>query len=164
MRKIIEELMKFSSDILSLGHPIEDNRIENFELKFGVNLPSEFKTFMKKFNGLDMMGTEVLPFDSLIENSIEGTYYYEHNKTIQPQSKELVTFSPDGRGNFYCLDTSKINNNGTCPVVFFQSLYLYSENDRPEVCNETFADWVGEVVIEWTLEDYNYDGSEKLSN
>jgi hypothetical protein len=30
-----------------------------------------------------------------------------------------------------------------------------------ETCNQSFTEWIDEVMIEWTLEEYNYDGTEK---
>lgn len=46
-------------------------------------------------------------------------------------------------------------------MVFWQHDYPYAENDLPEVTNASFSEWMKEVVIDWKLEDYNYDGSEK---
>ena len=51
--------------------------------------------------------------------------------------------------------------NVICPIVFWQWDYLYEDIKEVETCNSSFLDWIQEVVIDWTLEDYNYDGSEK---
>jgi hypothetical protein len=72
-----------------------------------------------------------------------------------------LPFSPDGRGNFYCFDTRDCDNNNSCSVVFWTSNYEYNDDDQPEQTNLSFSDWIEEVMIEWTLESYNYDGSEK---
>ncbi|WP_373550637.1 SMI1/KNR4 family protein [Haliscomenobacter sp.] len=161
MEELIQELLKFSPKILDIGSPINDNRVQNFELKYGLLLPDDFKNFMNKHNGLNLMGTEVLCFDISDINSIENVYHFEHFEVINPQYTYLVPFSPDGGGNFYCFDTSKRSQNGDCQVVFWQSDYIYSEQDTPDFSSNNFIDWVKTVVISWTLEDYHYDGSKK---
>lgn len=156
MNDLIIELLKFSDDIVELGDSIEDDRIKVFEEKWLLSLPNDYKDFVRRVNGFSLMGTEVYEFDSQKANSIENVYYREHFQVNYPQFPHLVPFSPDGRGNFYCIDTKSISD-----IVFWTSNYEYSEEDYPEVTHSSFTNWVQEVVINWTLEDYNYDGSEK---
>jgi hypothetical protein len=162
MENLIKELLKFSDDILEVGSNILDDRIEEFEQNRNLYFPLDFKRFIKKINGFSLMGTEVYGFDKKIVNAIENIYYREHFEVRIPQHSYLVPFSPDGRGNFYCLDTNRNSLDCVrCPIVFWTSNYEYSELDAPEVTHSCFLDWVQEIVIDWTLEDYNYDGSEK---
>jgi hypothetical protein len=161
MESLINELLKFSDDILEVGSVIDDNRIEHFEEYRNLTLPNDFKQFIKKINGFNLMGTEVYGFDVTKSESIENVYQFEHFEVIIPQYSHLVPFSPDGRGNFYCLDTIHQSDSGDFSVVFWVSNYEYTETDKPEITHKKFLDWVREVVIDWTLEDYNYDGSEK---
>lgn len=160
MEHIINNLLKFSDSILELGEPICDDRVEKFESLNNVLLPDDFKKFIKKINGFSLMGTVVLGFNSSISESIESVYYYEHYEINFPQFVHLVPFSNDGQGNFYCLDTLNILENGDCPVVFWVSNYEFSEKDMPEVTHDNFLDWIQEVVIDWTLEDFDYNGFE----
>ena len=93
---------------------------------------------------------------------MESVYVREHFKVKVPQYDYLVPFSPDGQGNFYCFNTKNLTDNGdSCPIVFWVSNYIYSKDDQPEIVNNSFVDWVNEVVIGWTLEDYDYDGKLK---
>jgi SMI1-KNR4 cell-wall len=161
MKNIISKLLKFSDDILELGATIQDNRIKNFENACELILPNDFKKFITKINGFSVMGTEVYGFDKEKANSIENIYYREHRDVIVPQYKHLVPFSPDGRGNFYCLDTLNQLKNGDFPIVFWVSNYYYTINDTPEIITNNFTEWVDKIVIGWILEDYNYDGTEK---
>ena len=39
--------------------------------------------------------------------------------------------------------------------------YEYNGNDTPEETHECLSDFINECIINWTLEDYNYDGSKK---
>ncbi|PLK45792.1 SMI1/KNR4 family protein [Emticicia sp. TH156] len=161
MENLIKELLKFSDDILEIGSTIDDNRIEDFEQQRNLTLPLDFKQFVKRINGFSLMGTEVYGFDKDKVNAIENIYYREHFEVRMPQYSYLVPFSPDGRGNFYCLDTVNQLENGDFPIVFWVSNYEYTKEDSPEVTHNNFLDWVQEIVLDWILEDYNYDGSEK---
>ncbi len=161
MENLISELLKFSDDIIELGGSINDNRIEDFEQYRRLILPYDFKQFIKEINGFNLMGTEVYGFNISKSESIETIYQFEHYEVINPQYSYLVPFSPDGRGNFYCIDTNNNLENGDFPIVFWVSNYEYTEDDFPEMTHNNFLDWVQEIVIDWILEDYNYDGSEK---
>jgi hypothetical protein len=157
--EILIELHKFSVDILTLGAPITNTRLINdFEDKHGIKLPEDYKLFLFNHNGFELMGVQVYGFGNA--EDINSVYDFEHYQVIYPQYNYLVPFSPDGSGNFYCFDTRK-HIDRSCPIVFWVSNYEYNEDDQPEVTNENFIEWVKEVVIEWTLEEYNYDGSKK---
>jgi cell wall assembly regulator SMI1 len=159
--KTILELNKFAKEICFLGEPIKDNRLDVFEKRTGFKLPLDFKYLISRFNGFSLNGTEVYGIDiSLKESSFDNVYEFEHFKSKFKMPLHLIPFSPDGRGNHYCLDLSGLNN-GICNIKFWQSDFNYNNFDEIENCNTSFLDWVDEVMISWTLEDLNYDGSEK---
>lgn len=80
-----------------------------------------------------------------------------------PQFDYLILFARWG-GNFYCFDTSKRTNNGNSyKIVFWCSNYEYSETDEPEITHDNLSDFISECIIGWTLENYNYDGSRKVT-
>lgn len=157
---LVNELKKFSPSIIDLGDKIIDNRISEFEGQFGIKLPEDYKLLLMELNGFSLMGTDVYGIYSQDQKrfSLETVYKIEHFEVQVPQPNYLIPFSPDGRGNFYCFDTRTIENN-SCPIVFWVSNYEYKGDDIPEVTNGSFVDWVSEVVLDWTLEDYNYDGN-----
>lgn len=156
----INELKKFSSKILTLGNPCDEKLIAGFEIKYNLNLPADFKLLLKKHNGVDLFGTNIYGIKEINSRySLEECYVFEHFEVENKMPAHLVPFSPDGGGNHYCFETNP--NNDLCPIVFWQHDYNYSDDDLPEVTNKNLADWIKEVMIKWTLEDYNYDGSEK---
>lgn len=158
---ILEELNKFSDDLILFGDEIVDDRLEKFEKKIGYKLPIDFKYVLKRHNGISLDGTQFYGFDNEFkENSLEIIYLFEHNKVKNKMPLEFLPFSPDGRGNHYCIDLSKFSL-GLCPVVFWQWDFTYNDKDQIEICNNSFYEWIKEVMIEWTLDEYNYDGSEK---
>lgn len=156
---ILQELNKFSNDLILLGNEIIDDRLEKFEKNIGYELPRDFKYIIKKHNGISLDGTQFYGFSNkLRNNSLEKKYIFEHNNVENKMPLEFLPFSPDGRGNHYCIDLSKLKN-GLCPIIFWQWDFKYSNKEEIEITHNSFYEWIKEVMIEWTLEDYNYDGS-----
>lgn len=161
LENIFSEFSKFSPNIIDLGFSISDNRIAFFEENNSLSLPKDFKETIKKYNGFSLQGTEVYGIgEEFRGSSLEDVYRFEHFEANNSMPLHFVPFSPDGRGNHYCLDVSRLSDE-SCPVVFWQFDYFYSSLDEVETCNDSFVEWVQEIVIDWTLEDYDYDGTEK---
>jgi hypothetical protein len=139
-----------------------DKRLLEFETQIGFELPFDFKYILTKHNSFALAGTEVLGLDKRFKDaSLDKVFYFEHEEVGNPMFSEFVPFSPDDGGNHYCLDVSRLGDN-KCPVVFWQHDYSYSNKAEVETCNDSFIDWIKEVMIAWTLEEFNYDGSERL--
>jgi cell wall assembly regulator SMI1 len=160
INEVIKELFLFSDRVLSLNEPVNGNDVDVFEKKYNLKLPSDYQELLKSTNGFDLMGATVYGIFSAPNFSLEQLYIREHSEVANPLFDYLVPFSPDGGGSHYCFDTRTIKDN-SCDIVFWQYDYPYTETDPPEITNPSFAEWVKEVVIDWTLEDHNYDGSEK---
>ncbi len=155
------ELSQFSPDILSLRNPIVDNRFDVWEAKIGYDLPVDFKFFLKRSNGFSLLGTEVAGLgEEFGGSSLEAIHDFEHHQADNKMPLHFLPFSNDGRGNHYCLDLSRLTNQ-VCPVVFWQWNYDYASLEEVETCNDSFVSWVKEIMIDWALELYNYDGSKK---
>jgi cell wall assembly regulator SMI1 len=160
--EILKELSKFSEDILFLGEPITDKRIIEFEKQIGFALPLDFKYLLSIHNSFSLSGTEVLGIGEEFRGaSLENVYQFEHKTGLYPMRAEFLPFSADGAGNHYCLDLSRLKDE-LCPVIFWQPNYEYTSNDDVETCNANFFEWMQEVMINWSLEEMNYDGSDKL--
>lgn len=107
------------------------------------------------------MGTEILGIDRQSgDSSLDEVNKFEHYEAGNPMPAEFLPFSPDGYGNHYCFNLSKLKD-GICPVVFWQHDANYDDINNVEECNSSFLGWIQEVMIDWTLEDTNYDGSDK---
>jgi hypothetical protein len=159
--RVISELYKFSENILEIGKRIEDDRLELFEKSIKFNLSSDYKYLIKKHNRFSLYGTLIYGIDEdLRGSSLDKVYNFEHYEVSNKMPSFFVPFSPDGRGNHYCLDLSRLVNE-VSPIVFWQWNCVYENIEDVETCNNNFLDWVQESVIDWLLEDYNYDGSEK---
>jgi cell wall assembly regulator SMI1 len=160
---MLAELRKFSSDIATLNGPADKKIIEIFETDMQLVLPDDYKYAMKLVNGFSIMGDGVFGFfGKAVTQSLESTYDYEHFEVQYPQPAYLVPFSTDGGGNFYCFDTRyRTQDKTSCPVVFWHSNYQYSDDDTPEIVNDGFVDFVNDVIIGWTLKEYDYTGNER---
>ncbi len=158
---VINELSKFSGGLCLLGNPIKDDRLEAFEIRIGCNLPTDFKFILKKYNKFSLGGTEVFGIGEEFKgSSLDKVYDFEHDAVENRMPKEFLPFSPDGRGNHYCMDLGRLSSQ-VCPVIFWQSDFKYDKISDAETCNDSFTSWVREVMIDWTLQNYNYDGSPK---
>lgn len=158
IEELLQQLELFSSKLIELRPPVSEKNIVEFEEKFALKLPVDYKTFLKLHNGLSLVGLIIFGIDSeLVEFSLEEAYNFEHYEVGNPMPEYLVPFSPDGGGNHYCFDL-RTDNPESCEVIFWQHDLIYSDDDKPEIVNASFADWIKEVVIDWTLEDYDYSG------
>lgn len=162
--EVLEELGKFSSNILTLNSPVNPELMKRFEQQFHIELPNDYKYLLTKTNGFGLMGDDVLGITyTTYGTDLVNTYQFEHYEVIVPQYEWLIPFCPDGGGNFYCFDTNVRTQNGDSnQIVFWYSNYEYTESDPPEVTHECLADFINECIIGWTLQDYNYDGSDRI--
>lgn len=159
---VLEELRKFSSRVFRPNEPANNRLIEEFESKYSVVLPSDYKYLVLQMDGFKLFWNTVYGVASNdTEESLGTVYEREHFQVAVPQFAHIVPFYNDGSGNFYCFDTQFMTDDLSCPVVFWMSNYIYSGEDLPEVVNDSFADWVQEVIIEWSLEEFDYDGNRR---
>src|SRR5688572_18572595 len=129
---LINELSKFSDSILDLNGPVEEKGIFEFEKKYQLKLPEDYKEFIKRHDGFELMGVGLIGITPVSGNSLDQLYHFEHEEVGNPMPPNLVPFSPDGLGNHYCFD---INSSGqkSCDIVFWQHDYNYDEEDLPDV-------------------------------
>lgn len=159
IEEIITELLKFSEDVLQLHNPAKEGDIRQFEIDHHLQLPLDYRTLLQTTDGFALMSTEVYGVSREGKMSLAEIYHIEHYLVAIPQYTHLVPFCNDGGGNFYCFDTSTTTQDGlSCGIVFWVSNYQYSLDDQPEKTHDGFTNWVQECVIDWTLEDYDYNG------
>jgi len=162
--KFIENFNKFSKSIKFIGNEVDNSIIFEFNKKFENKIPSDFLYILKNMNGFSLMGTEVLGFHNNEENTDDLTkiYHREHFLVELTMPDYFIPFSPDGYGNYYCLDISRYNEDDfLCPIVFWEYGHSFVNGNDIETSHSSFIDWLEEVIINWTLEDYNYDGTQK---
>ena len=163
LNNLMSELYKFDSSVLELNNPIASSQlIKEFENMFDVILPQEYKDLLSIHNGIFVMGDGILGIDLDNRRDLYNTYYFEHFEVENSIPRYLIPFSPDGFGNHYCFDTRVQTNDGySYQIVFWQHDYLYNKGEDLEVTHESLTDFIREVMIDWILEDYDYNGNEK---
>lgn len=158
-----EEVQKFSAHMYQFYEAVEESKITAFEQQHNLVLPADYKLFLSKTNGIDFMGVVVYGiYDDTTFKSLGGSYAFEHYEAGNPMPLNLVPFSPDGAGNHYCFDADNTTESGK--IIFWQHDLSYNSDNPPEIVNESFAEWTKEVLIEWTLEDYDHSGNKRIHN
>jgi hypothetical protein len=105
---VIDELLKFSSRVLTLNEGVKEDKINEFEKNHNLVLSNDCKILLRRTNGLDLMGSTVYGiYDESVILSLDGVFKFEHNEVENEMPDNLIPFSPDGRGNHYCFDSAK---------------------------------------------------------
>lgn len=160
IKNIVQQLELFSGSIIELYPPSSEREIIDFEGKYALRLPLDYREFLLLHNGFSLMSVTVYGINKSIPLSLEKVFIIEHDEVGNPMPRYLIPFSPDGMGNHYCFDI-RSNNAESCPIIFWQHDILYTNENPPEEVNSSFTEWVQEVVIDWTLEDYDYNGESR---
>ena len=156
-------LLKFGSRVLDIKDGISQDKIQEFELAHNFAFPNDFKKFLRKTNGLSLVGTIIYGIYGDSEPfSLEEAFRFEHFEVENEMPIHFIPFSPDGAGNHYCFDISRCNEN-SCKVIFWQHDLTYTDDFLPEEVSDSFVDWAKEVLIDWKLEDIDYDGRPRES-
>ena len=165
---ILKELQRYGHDFVLLYPGTNDTAIKGLELKMGRSLPGNFKKFLKKCNGFEILSDRIYGIHSndsidLYQKAFDlyGNYLWEKDESNNPIWPHLLPIAPDGRGNHYCLDLNTLSEDKTeCKVIFWQHDYDFSKDDPPDIDTETFLEFLWKLLIE-IREFVNYDGTFK---
>lgn len=110
----------FDAEAIDLKGPASPADIEAAESALGVGLPWSYCEFLKRHNGGRLPGEFVygVPPNERHLDTVELTLFERGNTDGFPPG--LVVLRPDGRGNYFCLDTQQLGEDAECPVVFWQ--------------------------------------------
>lgn len=110
----------FKKTALDLQAPADDARIEAAENALNVVLPFSYAEFLKIHNGGRLPGEFLygVPPTERHLDTVELTRFERGNTRGFPRG--LVVLRPDGRGNYFCLDTERMDRFGESPVVFWE--------------------------------------------
>src|SRR5450755_371632 len=118
--EVVEEILKFSPKVLKLNEAINEDAIVEFEGVYGVTLPNDYKYLLRRTNGLDLMGNTVYGIhDESVAMSLGGAFKFEHYEVGNEMPRNLIPFSPDGRGNHYCFDCAKCDDE-SCKIIYWR--------------------------------------------
>jgi cell wall assembly regulator SMI1 len=128
----------------SFGNGISAQEVAQCEEQLGVTLPQSYRSFLREFgfSGWPDYIYGVLPGPKPGLNVIRTTEW-ERDDAEPAMPHDLIPFGPDGWGNHYCLDTSRLKD-GECPVVFWN--HELDEDQQPPQTHPSFLDWLEEKV------------------
>jgi hypothetical protein len=129
--------------------------IDQCEERLGVRLSNSYRWFLREF-GIGCFPEEIygIHHGPLPGFKLEYHTHAEQHECEPPLPHHLVPFSPDGWGNHYCLDTSRLSE-GECPVVFWN--HEKGEGQQPERTHPTFLDWLEEKALEVAAEEHEQE-------
>jgi cell wall assembly regulator SMI1 len=152
----LAQLMREKAPEYGFGKGVGVEEVARCEEQLGVGLPKSYKQFLQSFGFArwpeDVYGVYVGSTPGL--QVVWNTETERHE--VEPEMPYyLIPFSPDGWGNHYCMDTSRLVD-GECPVVFWN--HELDEDQQPPQTHTTFLDWLEERVTR-ELENESDDGS-----
>ncbi len=159
--KILKELKKYSVKICKVYPGVRDQELLDFENKIGYFLPLNFKAFLKRCNGFELVSEKIYGINHDNNLNIYQNYLWEKDESDNPIWPHLLPISPDGSGSHYCLDLKTITNDKKeCNVIYWQHDYDFTEKDQPDIDTDTLIDFLWEL-LERIKESNDYDGSDK---
>ena len=140
---------KAEAPVGSFFGPASELEISSAEAELGVSFPNGYKQFLRLFGAADWPDYIAGVGKGLIRSlQFVSLTLQERTEAIPQLAHDLVAFSPDGRGNHYCLDTCQMADE-ECPVIIWN--HDGTSDQRRQMTNQSFADWLSEQ-INWELE------------
>lgn len=155
LNSFINEFEKFSDRLKGVTDPVSEQELSEYLKSTKFSLPEEYLQLLSYSNGISLTGDEIYGIGpNCLGLSLEKAYHIEHDLVGNPMPKRLIPFAPDGYGNHYCFDSK----DGS--VYFWQHDLSRKRNLEEPVYSDLF-EMIQEVFFDWTLQQFNYDGSEK---
>jgi hypothetical protein len=118
MDRVLADLAKRRSPLVDVG--VEEQEIAQAEQELRVKLPMNYRRFLAQCGSASIGGTDVLGLGTLAkrdkERHVVRTTLSERRDGMCPLRDDLIAISPEGNGDFICLQPSK-GDGEDCPVV-----------------------------------------------
>lgn len=142
-KKIIEE----NEELGDFVGQIPEDVIEKAESLLGLELPKNYKQFIRDFGAGNFGSEEVYGIlsDNFENSGIPDAVWFTIKQRKELQLPfQLVAIYFTGGEEYFCLDTSKINEDNECPVI---SYVIGSEMESDfEIIAEDFSDFFLNIV------------------
>ncbi len=130
------------------------------EEELGVTFSQSYRLFLNEFSGggfpFDIYGIEPQSppkGNDWYFQSVAGMTESEREDVEPAMPPFLIPFTPNGMGDHWCLDTSRLTG-GECPVVFWN--HELGEDQELRQTHATFLDWLEEAMSSEDIREY-YD-------
>ena len=127
------------------GHP-SDTDISQAEVELSCKFPISYKAFLLEFGTSNWpsyifgLGSGVLPGQNVVQVTKTERALVEPNLPLT-----LIPVSPDGWGNYYCLDTARLQNE-ECPIAFWN--HELGKHQVVQTTHDSFAHWLSDLIDE----------------
>ena len=118
----VEQLIEANAAIVDVSGPKDEELIRKAEDHLGVKFPSSYREFLKKWGTLGFGPDE---FYGVIDGDFEASsvpdavwFTAKKRRELQLPHELVPVFNADG-DEYYCLDTSRLDESGECPVVIW---------------------------------------------
>lgn len=129
------ELCEKYKDTFVTIRPQTTESISKAEAKLNVKFPDSYKKFLYKYGtdgpvGIDIYGV----YDEngngyVVDNTLDAREEEIFESNGVNFLYEYVVICGDGSGGYFVLDTSRMNKNNECPVVYLDSDNSYFPDD-----------------------------------
>lgn len=128
-----------------LGIGASEESIRDAAQELGVTLPNDYEAYLRTYGWARLLYDELYGIGDSVPAHLNLTTNTVRERTdFRPYlPKQLIPVMPDGAGNHYCLDLSKLEF-GICPVVFWD--HDEGEQQTPQIVGRSFSDWIVEYV------------------
>lgn len=130
------------------GRGAEPSLLRKTEAALGTTLPADYATFTRLLGHLSSAEVSILGLGLQTPADMQLVRINRAERRLpspRQMPQHLIAISPDGRGGFYCLDTSRIKH-GSCPVVYRDHERLDDPRYRGETVAISFANFLTREV------------------
>jgi len=123
------------------GVGASSEEIDSAERILGVALPEDYEYFLRTFGWARLEHDELYGVGHSVPAHLQLVRNTQSERTtFRPfLPMWLVPVMPDGAGNHYCIDTSKLLGESN-PIVFWD--HDAGENQFPTKIANSFSDWI----------------------
>ena len=120
------------------------DQVKEVGIRLNVRLPNDYSAFLEKF-GCGNFGSEEIYGITASHTGIPSVIWATENERGADNEfpSEFIVINYSGGEEIFCLDTSKLYENGICPVVAWP--IGGGERDELEVVANSFTDFVYDI-------------------
>jgi cell wall assembly regulator SMI1 len=137
-----------------MGEGATEVEIRQAEVQLGVTFPPTYAAFLREVGWLsvDYLQTFGLGRGTPDHYELVRCVLDERHVGHPHIPPHLLPFRNDGGGNHYCLDTSQKNEQGECPVVFWDHEAEEGPDQTPAQVAPDFHTWLLDELRDLSVE------------
>lgn len=123
LEMVLEELNQYPTEVLTRFGGASAAAVSELEQKIARPLPENYKRFLQACNGFRIGYSGAILGIHVDNESLDvyDNYRWETESAAHPLNPGLLPVSPNGLGDFYCLNLQQLSASGDdCPVVFWK--------------------------------------------